>query len=196
MSIQSSKSFNHQVYEKSYQRLKLSPPQRAVIQRLLGFLIRNDKPFPYSAVKMAELTGYSLRTVFCSLNELEKLRLIIRYGMGKNRRFGRGSILNKIFTTVQNRSKIKLEENATTVQLSHQNLTNRAGAAYKKTSLSLKRKEKDYSANQKEQKTKTEELLKYNEYVKRIEADKFLKLICKNTEILPFDQWKIFNINR
>ncbi len=140
-----SNSFNHQVFQKSYQRLKLSPSQRIVFQRLLGFLLRNEKPFPYSAVKMAEITGLCLRTIFNILNDLENLRLITRIGLGKNRRFIRGSILNKICSTVQNRLKIMLLKNSSTVQLTTQNSINRAMGAYKKTSNSLKRKKGELS---------------------------------------------------
>lgn len=138
------KSFNGQVYEKAYKRLNLSPTQRIIFQRLLGFLIRNNKPFPFAATTLSELTGFSLRTIFNCLNDLENLRLIKRNGLGKNRRFSRGSILNKIFTTVQNRIKINLNKDPTTVQLTTQKLYNRAGGAYIKTSSSLKRKEGDF----------------------------------------------------
>lgn len=140
-SAKKSHSFNHQVYQKTYKRLKLTPTQRSVFQRLLGFLIRNDKPFPYSAVKMADLTGLCLRTIFNILNDLENLRLITRIGSGKNRRFIKGTILQKICSTVQNRTKFILVNNLTTVQLTTQNSVNRAMGAYKKTSSSLKRKE-------------------------------------------------------
>lgn len=141
MSIKNTKSFNGQVFEKTYQRLNLTSTQRIIFQRLLGFLIRNmrnDNPFYYSAVKMAEITGFSIRTVFNALNDLERYRIIKRNGLGKNRRFSQGSILNKIFTTVQNRTKVNQYKNLTTVQLDHQNLVNRATGAYSKTSFSLK----------------------------------------------------------
>ena len=141
MSEKKQTSFNHQVYQKAYKHLNLSSTNRIIFQRLLGFLIRNEKPFPYTAVSLAELTGFSLRTIFNSLNDLEKFRLISRIGEGKNRRFFRGSILNKIFTTVQNRTKTLQDNYLTTVQLVHQKSTNRATGAYRKTSLSLKLKE-------------------------------------------------------
>jgi hypothetical protein len=140
MATKKAKSFNHQIFQKAYNRLHLSPTERIILYRLLGFLIRNNKPFPYSAVKLAELTGFSLRTIFNTLNALEKYRLINRHGLGKNRRFSAGSILIKIFTTVQN----AMYRNSTTVQLVHQKSTNRATGAYIKTSLSLKHKEKGF----------------------------------------------------
>lgn len=138
MSVKSKNSFNHDVFKKSYVRLNLSSTNRIIYQRLLGFLLRNDRPFPYSAVKMAEITGFSLRTIFNSLNDLERYRLIERIGQGKNRRFKRGSILNKIISTVQNRAKTNQYKKSTTVQLVHQKSINRATGAYNKTSSFLK----------------------------------------------------------
>lgn len=164
MATKKAKSFNHQVYQKAYKRLNLTSTQRNIFQRLLGFLIRNNKSFPYSAVTMSELTGFSLRTIFNALNDLEKCRLIKREGMGKNRRFSRGSILNKILTTVQNRNIIDQCNNLTTVQLMHQNLLNRATGAYSKTSLSLKRKEGVAYANNSTSKSKTPTQTDFQEF--------------------------------
>lgn len=137
MASKKAKSFNAQVFEKTYQRLNLSPTERIIFFRLLGFLIRNKKPFPYSAVTLSELTGFDKRTVFRALNKLEKYRLILRFGLGKNRRFCKGSILNKILTTVTNR----MIKDLSTATLCHQNSTNRDTVSYSKTSLSLKLKE-------------------------------------------------------
>lgn len=176
-------SFNHQVFQKSYKRLNLSSTNRIIFQRLLGFLIRNERPFPYSAVTLAELTGFSLRTVFNSLNDLEKFRLIMRVGEGKNRRFAAGSILKKIFTTVQNRTKIKLNKDLTTVQLVHQNLSNRATGAYIKTSISLKHKEELRKSSSKTLNPA------YQEYVGRIKSDIFLNRIPSNSKILNYMEW-------
>ena len=94
---------------------------------------------------MAELTGFDKRTIFRCLDTLEKYRLIERVGLGKNRRFSRGSILNKILTTVTNRTIRKQDINLTTATLCHQNSSNRDIVSYKKTSLSLKRKETVFS---------------------------------------------------
>ena len=141
MRIKKQKSFNSQIYQKAYKRLKLNPIDRTIFQRLLGFFIRNDKPFPFSVVAMSELTGYSKSTIFRSLNNLEHLRLIARKGFGKNRKFIRGSILCKIFTTVSNRINNELNKYSTTVSHSDKKLTNRVTVTYKKTSLSLKHKE-------------------------------------------------------
>lgn len=138
MSTKKTKSVNAQVYEIAYKKLKLTSTERSIFQRLLGFLIRNNKPFPYSAVKLAELSGFHIRTIFLVLNRLEYLRLIKRHGMGKNRKFSPGTILVRILTTVQKR----MVKYSTTVQYDHQNLVNRATDAYNKTSLSLKHKEK------------------------------------------------------
>ncbi len=168
MSDRKNTSFNHQVYQKAYKRLKLSSTQRVVFQRLLGFLIRNDRPFPFSAISMAELTGFDKRTIFRVLDYLEYVRLIQRIGMGKNRKFMRGSILCKILTTVTNRNKINQYNNSTTVTLCHQKLNNRDTVSYRKTSYSLKHKEKgstkeiskvNYEAQEQAHKKKMEEYL-------------------------------------
>jgi hypothetical protein len=190
MSIKKANSFNHQVYQKAYQRLNLTSSQRIVFQRLLGFLIRNDKPFPFSVITMAELTGFDKRTIFRCLESLEHYRLIKRIGLGKNRRFCRGSILYKIISTVTNRTKIKLVNNITTATLCHKNLTNRDTMSYSKTSLSLKRKEKGDNQNQ----NLNDKILfqtEYQNYVKTIENDRLLKLSTGNQEILDFESWKL-----
>lgn len=178
MQAKKQNSFNHEVFQKAYKRLKLSSTNRIIFQRLLGFLIRNDNPFPYSAVKMAEITGFSLRTIFNSLNELERCRLIKRIGEGKNRRFMPGNILRKIFTTVKNRIKNEQVKNSTTVQLVHQNLLNRATGAYNKTSSFLKRKEGEFSFSS-----------DYQEYVGRIKSDISLGLLPKETKVIDYDEW-------
>lgn len=141
MSVKKQKSFNGLVYKKAYKRLKLKPTERFIFQRLLGFLIRNEKPFPFSTTALSELTGYSSRTIVSVLSRLEYLRLIERTGMGKNRRFRPGSILIKIFATAQFSSKPEQDKNSTTAQSVRQLLNNCAGAAYSKTSSSLKLKE-------------------------------------------------------
>jgi Fe2+ or Zn2+ uptake regulation protein len=141
MTTKKAKSFNHQVYEKAYKRLNLTSTQRNIFQRLLGFLIRNNKSFPYSAVTMSELTGFSLSTIFRSLDQLETYRLIRREGLGKNRRFRRGSILDKILTTVSNRNIIEQVNNSTTVSWCDKNSPNRVMVTYSKTSSFSKRKE-------------------------------------------------------
>ena len=97
--INTSTSHHHQVYQKAYKRIHLTATQRTVFQRLLGFLLRNDRAFPFSAVTMADLTGLDKRTIFRALNKLESVRLITREGMGKGRRFKRGPILCKIIST-------------------------------------------------------------------------------------------------
>ena len=151
MSTKKAKSFNAQVFEKTYRRLNLSPTERIIFFRLLGFLIRNKNPFPYSALALSELTGLDKRTIFRALNKLEKYRLIIRIGMGKNRRFCTGSILSKILTTVTNR----MVKDLSTATLCHKNLNNRDMVTYSKTSLSLKHKDRSVYNFEEKSKPKT-----------------------------------------
>ena len=176
-------SFNGQVFQKSYKRLNLSPSERHIFQKLLGFLIRNSKSFPYSAVSLAKVTGFSLSTVFRVLDRLEYLRLIERVGMGKNRRFSIGSILSKILTTVSNRNKIDLLNNLTTVSPCDKNLPNRVMVTYRKTSSSLKRKDKEVFFDP-----------GYQEYVGRIKSDIDLGILNNKTKILTYEEW-LLNLN-
>jgi predicted transcriptional regulator len=178
MATKKAKTFNAQVYEKAYKRLNLTPTQRTIFQRLLGFLIRNNKPFPYSAVSLANLTGYDKRTIFRALQRLEDLRLIKRQGLGKNRRFSPGTILYKIFTTVTN----SMTRNKTTATSCHQNSTNRDTVSYSKTSSSLKRKNKGGFYDP-----------LFQEYVGRLIADKNLGLIDKNIKQMDYDEWRASN---
>lgn len=176
-------SFNHEVLKKAYTRLNLSSSNRAIFSKLLGFLIRNEYPFPYSAVSMSELTALHKRTIFRALNELERCRLIERIGMGKNRKFKRGTILSKILTTVTNRLKHELSKTSTTVTLCHSNLTNRDMVSYRKTYSSLKHKERQEFFYD----SKT--LSGYQEYAGRINSDKKLGLLLKDAKIMTLEDW-------
>lgn len=130
---------------------------------------------------MAEITGHDKRTIFRSLDRLEKLRLIERQGMGKNRKFLRGSILNKILTTVTFRIKKELNNISTTATLCHKKLNNRDMVSYKKTSLSLKHKEGEKFSNPNR--------MAYQEYFGRIKSDINLGLLKEDTKILSPEEW-------
>ena len=97
------KSFNSQVYTMACNRLKLNRREKTIFYRLLGFLLRNDKPFPYSTGSLSDVTGYSRSSIFESFNLLEKLRLIQRIGIGKARKFSKGSILKRICSLIHSR---------------------------------------------------------------------------------------------
>lgn len=97
------KTFNSQVYSMACERLKLQRREKIVFYRLLGFLIRNDKPFPYSTGVLADLTGYRKESMYRCFNVLETLRLIERIGTGKARRFIKGSILKRICSLINSR---------------------------------------------------------------------------------------------
>jgi hypothetical protein len=127
---------------------------------------------------MSNLTGYDKRTIFRALNHLEKIRLIKRSGLGNNRRFLRGSILDKILSIVTNRSKCKQVKILSTATSCHQKLNNRDIVSYSKTSFPLKHKNRIIIFNK-----------EYQEYKGRIKADISLKLIDKNTEIMDYDSW-------
>lgn len=139
------KSFNGLVYKKAYTRLKLKRREKVILQRLLGFLIRNDKPFPFPITTLAELSGYSRSSVFEALNTLEKLRLIERIGFTDTLRFRKGRILVRICSLVQNSININLYKNIPLVQKLDELASTSPETGYKKTSSSLKHKERFFS---------------------------------------------------
>lgn len=136
------KSFNGLVFQLAYKRLNLKRREKIILQRLLGFLIRNDKPFPFSIDKLSELTGYARRSVFESLNLLQQLRLIERIGFTSHLRFQKGRILVRICSLVQKRITNALTNNYPLVQKLHETPPASAETAYNKTSSSLKHKER------------------------------------------------------
>jgi|GEM_PF-5263240 hypothetical protein len=178
------KSLNGLVFEIAYKRLKLSGVERSVFYKLLGFLIRNDKPFPYSAMKLSEITGFHRTTVFDALNKLEKYRLIERIGLTSNRKFKRGRILSRILTLVGNRIKREQYKSSTLVGVPYQKLNTSRGGLYKKTSLSLKHKEGSCSFP-------LETQLQYNNYIQDKKALKRLKLLPEDDLILPIEEWSL-----
>lgn len=107
--MKKAKSFNGLVFEIASHRLNLKRREKIVFQRLLGFLIRNDKPFPYSRKALSQLTGYSHRSLDESLNCLERLRLINRIGYTNRVRFVKGVILQRICSLITKR--IQISEN-------------------------------------------------------------------------------------
>lgn len=181
MSATNKSSFNGQVYKKAYKRLKLKPIERVIFQRLLGFLIRNDKPLPFSTTSLSELTGYSPRAIVNALNRLEHLRLISRKGMGKNRRFSRGSILRKILTTAHFGSKLVQFNNNSTAHIVRQELVNCARGAYSKTSFPLKHKEGDLPTHWQDHQAYAGKIIFYNR-IKRAKGE-------PEEDILPYEKW-------
>jgi hypothetical protein len=178
------KSLNGLVFEIAYKRLKLSPTERSVFQRLLGFLIRNDKPFPYSNIALATITGFDKRTILRVLDKLEKYRLIERIGFTTYRKFKRGRMLNKILSLATSRLKNILNKSSTLATLCRKNLNTSDIRSPNKTSLSLKHKEETFSFS-------LETQLQYNNYVQDKKALIRLKLLPDETEILPIDEWSL-----
>jgi hypothetical protein len=179
MSAKKTKSHNGQVYEIAYKRLKLKRREKIILQRLLGFLLRNDKPFPFSRKALSELTGYSKSSIDESLNILEKYRLIKRIGFTNRVKFMKGTILVKICTLAQNRIN-KIQHNKYTLaQKLGESFPTSPVSGYKKTSSSLKRKEGVIFYDS-----------LYQEYAGRIKADKDMGLIDKKEILLNYDEWK------
>jgi hypothetical protein len=185
MSInKTTKSLNGLVFEIAYKRLKLSPTERIVFQRLLGFLIRNDKPFPYSNVSLAEITGFDKRTIVRTLEKLEKNRLIERIGFTTYRKFKRGRILNKILSLTTSRLKNELNKSSTLATLCRHKLNTSDIRPSNKTSLSSKHKERHSSFS-------LEAQLQYNNYIQDKKALIKLKLLPESTQILSIHEWSL-----
>jgi len=157
----------------------MSSPQRFVFERLLGFFLRNDRPFPYTVAAMCRNTSASRSTVFRALNRLETLRIIKRQGLGRNMRFSRGSMLSKIITIVSNRTNLTMSKVCSSVSRSCKELLNRVMPGYLKTSDLRKRKEREYFYDP-----------DYQEYAATLKTDKLLGFISKKTEQLDYDTWK------
>ena len=120
-------SFNTRVLRHTTKKFNLKRYDAIVFSKLLGFLIRNDKPFPYSATKISENCFCSLRTVFNSLNKLESLNLIVRSGFGFIRKFQKGNELINIISTMQyERDRVINEQvnNCSTTQYVHSTVQN------------------------------------------------------------------------
>ncbi len=179
MKAKNTKSFNGHVFDIASKRLKLRRREKIILQRFLGFLIRNNKPFPYSRKALSELTGYSCSSIDESLNYLESVRLIVRIGFTNRVKFTQGSILRKIFALAQNRINNELVKNNTLPQKLGKLPSTTPETGYIKTSSSLKHKERVSPHPE------------YHEYIKRIETDIFLGLIDKNTNVLPYDNWRL-----
>ena len=145
-------SFNSQLYSFVCKRLKLKRREKIIFYRLLGFLLRNDKPFPYPIKSMSELTGYNRSSIFESINLLEKLRLISRIGYTSSVKYTKGSLMVKSCSLVQNRRKRDLIKTQPLVQKLDESIPASPETGYKKTYSSLKLKDIAYlSQNEKQQ---------------------------------------------
>lgn len=178
------KSLNGLVFEIAYKRLKLKRREKIILQRLLGFLVRNDKPFPFSRKKLSELTGYSKSSIHESLNKLETLRLIDRIGLTNRTRFTKGKLLRRICTLAQKRINNIQNKSCTLVQKLDKSFRTSPVSGYKKTYLSSKHKEEPCSVSLKTQ-------LKYNNYVQDKKALMRLKLLPIDSEILEIEEWSL-----
>ncbi len=177
------KTFNGEVFEISYKRLKLKRREKIILQRFLGFLIRNNKPFSYSRKSLSELTGYSKSSIDESLNILETYRLIQRIGYSRRVKFTKGSILLKIFALAQNRLRKEQHKECTLAQKLGESIRISPVSGNRKTSLSLKHKEEDLFS--------CEDKIAYQEYVGRIKTDIFLGLKNKDSHTKTMQEWII-----
>lgn len=166
------------VYQIACTRLHLKRREKIIFYRLLGFLIRNDKPFPYSRKSLSELTGYSKSSIDESLNVLETLRLVDRIGCTNRVRFLKGSILKRICTLARKRINIILSNDCTLAQEMGKLRQTSPETGYRKTYSSLKRKEMTFCFNP-----------KYHEYVNQIKSDINLGLLDESVHVLSYAEW-------
>lgn len=83
-------------------KYNLNRRDATVLFKLLGFLLRNDFPFPYSSDKLCANTLYKRSSVFEALKSLEKKGLIKRQGLSYQLRYSKGFRLSSSYTQVQN----------------------------------------------------------------------------------------------
>ena len=135
------KSYNTQVYELVCKRLKLKRREKIIFFKFIGFLLRNDKPFPYTIEKLELNSGYKSSSIYEAINLLEKMGLIERIGFTSRVRYNKGFKLVKFCTLVQNRIKNRLYINSTLVQKLEELIPASPETGYQNTSFSLKHKE-------------------------------------------------------
>lgn len=187
MGNKKAKTFNSQVYELANKRLNLKRREKIIFYRLLGFLIRNDKPFPFSVKSMSELTGYSRASIFESFNLLEKFRLIERVGFTTRVKYTKGSILRRICTLVQNRKNNEPTEKRTLVQKVDKIIATSPETGYNKTLRSLKHTTTEFNKNDYDE--------EYQIYWGEMKSLITYGKLPSNFYILNKDEWKLSKNN-
>jgi hypothetical protein len=142
MTAKKEKSFNEQVFELTCKRLNLKRREKIIFFRFMGLIVNRDKPIHYSISSLSLRTGYSRSSIFESLNLLEKYRLIQRIGHTNSLNYVKGSILIRICSLVQNRSKQCQFKNKPLVQKLDESSSISPETGYYRTYTSLERKKK------------------------------------------------------
>ncbi len=148
------KSFNTLVLEMTIKDLHLSRLEASIFYRLLGFLLRDDNSFIYTAEKLAEKTLYKRRSIFDALKSLEKKKLITRTGFSYQRRFSKGLTLVEICTQVQKLHGEDLYTSAEPALPSAEPALPSAKTAYNKTAVNVSKHLGDLTQKFKIQKPK------------------------------------------
>lgn len=176
-------TFNSTVYLTVISQCKLSRREALIFYKLLGFLIRNDKPFPYSSPSLSKNTLYSSRSIEYSLKKLDEKKIIERIGKSYNRRFKKGELLIDICTQAQKCIDLELVKKLTQPQplrrppQSLRRIKQGKLKDLKNSSFSVQEK---YNAD-------------YHEYRGRIESDRKMGLSSGNQEILELNDWLKLN---
>lgn len=129
---------NSLIHEFARVGLNLSRRDNYVFYKLLGFLLRNDKPFPYSNEKLALNTLYKISSIKEAVHNLEKLGLIVRTGFSYQRRLSKGKTLVNICIHSQYCITLLQEENNTHGQNSAGTSQKVAGTGQKVATIELK----------------------------------------------------------
>ena len=114
--MSSKKTLNALILEKIQQETPLSRVEFTIFSKLLGFLLRNDNPFPYSTSSLAENTLYKRASIFEGLKLLEEKKLIERTGLSFQRRFHKGLRMIEIYSQVQKLDVLELNTSPATGQ--------------------------------------------------------------------------------
>ena len=187
------KSYNTQVYELVCKRLKLKRREKILFFKFLGFLLRNNKPFPYTIEKLEVNSGYKKSAIFEAINLLEKMGLIERVGFTSRVRYTKGFKLIKYCTLVHNRINNCLCENQTLLQKMDELSLTTPETGYQNTSLSLKRKEGNQKpSTPKPQKPTQMDLQEYKHGVKGFEwVGALVKITINHSLISPLNGRKV-----
>lgn len=195
MSTKKARSFNSYAHHFAKVGLSLSRRDNLVFYKLLGFLLRNDKPFPYSNEKLAEQTLYKISSVKEALNNLEQLGLIIRTGITYRRRFSKGLTLVNICNHSQYCIYLDLDINYTHGQRLACASQKLADTSQSPTKIELNKTNKNLKkvcarATSTSTSTSTPVNMEYHDYCKTIENDRFLGLPSGDGKIMTQEEFE------
>jgi predicted transcriptional regulator len=184
MSNLKAKSFQSQVSNLINLKLPIKRRENTVLFKLLGFLLRNDSPFPYSIESLSKNTFYSRSSIFEALNLLEKYRLIERVGFTNRTKFQKGTLLKRMCRLIQQRIDKEESKNNTLVQKPDKINRTSPETGYQRPSSFIKHTNKGYRPKN------YGHCPKYQEYVTQKRAASLLKVENVDLSIMTFNEFK------